>query len=234
MKAYKLMIFAVLLPMECIAKDTDGDGLADDTELKIGTSINSKDSDGDGGSDYDEVRLKCDPTNSKHRIIKLEPWDKPKIGSPSRKGTISYDGEIVERTDFLSMNSNLYVHELVWGKQEKERKKKTRELLESSKAETAERERYLALSPKYEEIKKLRAESSQLWKLYEADKSKETLEAWNKWSKVRVTLVEMEKIEYEAMKLRVTYGPYVRKNRVEELEDKVEELEDEIDDLRDR
>jgi hypothetical protein len=158
MKAYKLTIFAVLLPMACIAKDTDGDGLTDDTELKIGTSINSKDSDGDGGSDYDEVRLQCDPTNSKHRIIKLEPWDKPKTGFPSRKGTISYDGKIVERTDILTILSNPYERELEWRKQENERKnarkKEMDEYFKSQKAKTEERERYLLLSPKYEEIKK--------------------------------------------------------------------------------
>jgi len=45
--------------------DTDGDGLTDEEELTLGTSINNTDSDQDGLFDYEEVRIyQTDPLNS--------------------------------------------------------------------------------------------------------------------------------------------------------------------------
>lgn len=44
--------------------DTDGDGLTDEEEIKLGTSINSTDSDQDGLFDYEEVKIyQTDPLN---------------------------------------------------------------------------------------------------------------------------------------------------------------------------
>lgn len=44
------------------AKDTDGDGLPDEQEARLGTSVFLRDTDGDGVTDYDEVSvLKTDP-----------------------------------------------------------------------------------------------------------------------------------------------------------------------------
>jgi len=48
--------------LEVQDKDTDGDGLYDEAELLLGTSINSSDTDNDGLSDKDEVKIyKTDP-----------------------------------------------------------------------------------------------------------------------------------------------------------------------------
>ena len=45
-----------------VAKDSDGDGLSDQEEISLGTSIEKVDSDGDGLSDREEVRVyKTDP-----------------------------------------------------------------------------------------------------------------------------------------------------------------------------
>lgn len=44
--------------------DSDGDGLLDDEERRIGTNPFNKDTDGDGLSDFDEVRLGTDPLRS--------------------------------------------------------------------------------------------------------------------------------------------------------------------------
>lgn len=41
--------------------DQDGDGLSDETELRLGTDPNNPDTDGDGASDLDEVNLGTDP-----------------------------------------------------------------------------------------------------------------------------------------------------------------------------
>ncbi|MCX6155885.1 MAG: OmpA family protein [Candidatus Kapabacteria bacterium] len=47
-----------------IAKDSDGDGLSDDEEIKLGSNPNNPDSDGDGLTDGDEVnKYKTDPLN---------------------------------------------------------------------------------------------------------------------------------------------------------------------------
>ncbi len=53
-------------PSEAVQKplDSDGDGLSDAEELKLGTNPFSKDTDGDGLSDYDEVMIyHTDPKN---------------------------------------------------------------------------------------------------------------------------------------------------------------------------
>jgi len=44
--------------------DTDGDGIPDVEEIKLGTSITDFDTDGDGISDYDEINIwGTDPLN---------------------------------------------------------------------------------------------------------------------------------------------------------------------------
>jgi hypothetical protein len=217
-----------------IAKDTDGDGLSDDLEQQIGTSVTLKDSDRDGGSDYDEVRLECDPTDPKHRIIKLGEWQKSNgsLNLKSRKATVSYDGKIVEKTDTMVISMPIEHSSYFFALKNKQANKEMMSsAIQKSNAYMAEREKYLELSSKYEEIKRLRSENSRLMKVYYSDKSKENLDAWNK---VRLPLVELEKKEYEDAKLRVAAARYAPKNRMEELEDRVEELEDEVDSLRNR
>ena len=44
--------------------DTDGDGLSDIDEIKLGTSVTQADTDGDGLSDGDEIKLGTDPLNA--------------------------------------------------------------------------------------------------------------------------------------------------------------------------
>jgi|GEM_PF-1117824 len=47
-----------------IAFDTDGDGLTDDMEKRLGTNPNNKDTDSDGYSDGEELRMGTDPLNT--------------------------------------------------------------------------------------------------------------------------------------------------------------------------
>jgi len=46
-----------------MAFDTDGDGLTDDMEKRLGTNLNNKDTDSDGYSDDEELRMGTDPLN---------------------------------------------------------------------------------------------------------------------------------------------------------------------------
>jgi hypothetical protein len=55
-----------------IAFDSDGDGLPDDVEKRLGTNPNNKDTDSDGYSDAEEVRLGTDPLDPLNGKIKTE------------------------------------------------------------------------------------------------------------------------------------------------------------------
>lgn len=64
--------------LAALPKDSDGDGLSDDEEKKLGSNINEGDTDGDGYNDAEEVQLlKTDPTKFdegalEKRIAQLE------------------------------------------------------------------------------------------------------------------------------------------------------------------
>lgn len=235
MKTFICMIFIALLPTVSTAKDSDGDVLPDDLELQIGTSISMRDSDGDGGSDFDELRLECDPTDAKQKIISLGEWKKShkSLNTEYRTSTLSYDGKIVEKTINSQIFGSIEHTQYFFSLRSKNNAKKNKEAAKKHAGELkvyfAEREKYLELSPNYEEIKRLRSENSKLMKIYESNKNKENLDAWNK---VRLAYVELEKKEYEDVKLRIAAARYAPRNRMEELEDRVEELEDEVDALR--
>ena len=187
------------------AADTDGDGLADELETKIGTSITSKDTDGDGGSDYDEVKVKCDPNDSKHKIVKLGKWvyTNRKLGQTEkyREVVVSYDGKIVKRTDNRGPYSwqridgaNSYVMLL---KNRHMEKQMAENAAKYAKKSYDQRESYLARSPRYEQIKNMRVENFRLMRIYNANKTKYNLEAWNK---VRIPMVKLQNKEYESVK----------------------------------
>ena len=229
MKKYLILIFASITNL-AFAVDTDGDGLADNIEVEIGTSTTLKDTDGDGGSDNDELRIQCDPTNPNHKIVKIGEWDKTgqAINFSSRTVTLSLDGKIVEEKQ--RFNDNFFPIDMNPMYTKLKQRKSFRLSDEAAKKTIDEKEKYIALSPKYEEIKKLRAESSRLMKIYFANQTKENLEAWNK---VRIQMVEMQNKEYEEAKSAAAY--YSKpKNKVEKLEERIEELEEKIDDLEDQ
>lgn len=215
------------------AKDTDGDGLSDEAEGKIGTSANSKDTDNDGSSDYDEVMFESSPTNPNQKIVKISDWKKVDEKSISliREAVVSHDGKLVnKKVTSGTLNSSPELSEYFLGLANA----KKQELANKSsyKPENSisnwynEREKYLKMSSKFEEIKKLREENSALRSAYLKNQTNENLEAWNK---VRLPLIELEKSEYEKVKARLAAPSFYKpKNRLEELEDRVEELEDEL------
>ena len=68
-------------------------------------------------------------------------------------------------------------------------------------------------------------------RIYNANKTKYNLEAWNK---VRIPMVKLQNKEYESVKARdmaARYSSYSGRSKVEELEDRVEELENQVEDL---
>jgi len=56
-------------------RDTDGDGLVDSVEEKIGTNINAKDSDGDSLSDADEFLIYATNGTNAHTSTEWEMRD---------------------------------------------------------------------------------------------------------------------------------------------------------------
>ena len=65
------ILFFICFPSLLLASDLDRDGLDDETERKIGTSLTSQDSDGDGSKDGDEVNYLTNPSDPNQKIIKI-------------------------------------------------------------------------------------------------------------------------------------------------------------------
>jgi len=70
-----------------LPKDSDGDGLTDDEEAKLGTDPFKADTDGDGLTDFEEVRTyKTDPLNPDTDFDGLSNVETPRISSEIGKG----------------------------------------------------------------------------------------------------------------------------------------------------
>jgi hypothetical protein len=65
------ILFLIFFPSLLLASDLDRDGLDDETERKIGTSLTSQDSDSDGSKDGDEVNYQTNPSDPNQKIIKI-------------------------------------------------------------------------------------------------------------------------------------------------------------------
>lgn len=78
--------------LQNVPKDTDGDGLYDDEETKLGTDINNRDTDGDGFSDFDEVYLlstdPLTPNGADDRTAQSQ-----KADEEARQAAIDSDGD---------------------------------------------------------------------------------------------------------------------------------------------
>jgi len=74
--------------------DSDGDGLTDDMENRLGTNPNDADSDGDGYIDGAEVKDNFNPLGAGELAVKLSPIDQAiledeTLGQPKTEGEIS-------------------------------------------------------------------------------------------------------------------------------------------------
>lgn len=73
-----------------IVQDTDGDGLTDEEESRIGTSTTLRDTDGDGSIDYEEVRvMHTDPLFFNTQTVTL-------VASPPENPTESPSNPVVD------------------------------------------------------------------------------------------------------------------------------------------
>ena len=101
-------------------KDTDGDGLTDAEEAKLGTDPYKKDTDGDGVTDYDEVKVyKTDPLNPDTDFDGLSDGEEifnhktNPIERDTDKGGVSDGHEVlIDRTNPLDPSDDLMLFEL--------------------------------------------------------------------------------------------------------------------------
>lgn len=102
------------------AKDSDGDGLTDEEEAKLGTDPFKKDTDGDGLTDYEEVRIyKTDPLNPDTDFDGLSDGDEVKkyktdpLKRDTDNGGVSDGHEVlVDGTNPLDPTDDLMLFEL--------------------------------------------------------------------------------------------------------------------------
>ncbi len=85
-----------------VGEDSDGDGLSDERERELGTSVSLRDTDGDGSSDGQEVAVNSDPLDPSSELFELAPrfcseWN----------GFIGQIWNIAEFTNFTGQNQQL-------------------------------------------------------------------------------------------------------------------------------
>lgn len=255
-----LILFSVIFSSFSYASDIDRDELEDDIERKIGTSVTSKDTDGDGSTDGDEVNYQTDPTNPNHKILKIGESKRTGRRYVAGSGYFStgyHEHTGIEREIVTSFNDKIetktinslydlsyhsrmaYINKLEYSYQQK---RGHQDMMARFKKERDDREKVLVISPKYEEIQKMRVESNRLKKIYKLSNSfidKNTYTEYNK------SLMALTNAEYQKYKFMLTennsggsgnsYGSSFDEleDKVEDLEDKVSDYEEQIEDLED-
>ncbi len=96
-------LFVNAVPAESTPTDSDGDGLSDEEESSLGTSVQAVDTDGDGLYDYEEVHAyESDPRNPDSDDDGFEDGDEVLQGfNPNG------DGNLRDLTNALTNQSNL-------------------------------------------------------------------------------------------------------------------------------
>ncbi|MDD3543764.1 MAG: outer membrane beta-barrel protein [Kiritimatiellae bacterium] len=103
-----------------LPKDSDGDGLTDEEEAKLGTDPFKADTDGDGLTDYDEVKVyKTDPLNPDTDFDGLSDGDEVKkyktdpLDRDTDKGGVADGHEVIEdKTNPLDPSDDLMLFEV--------------------------------------------------------------------------------------------------------------------------
>jgi len=87
--------------------DSDGDGLSDDMEKRIGTDTQNADTDGDGYSDYIEIKNNYNPLGKGKHDVNMKPVEKAIINRTAIEQP---------RSSVMAVNKNLMIQRIITGR----------------------------------------------------------------------------------------------------------------------